>query len=772
MEEIKKEFKGTVVKQIWSNNESYWVYALNVSKNDYPEIQQNKYNNVTICGNVGELSSSVTYNITAIETENKYGISYDVVNIRRDTPTSETDVLMFLTEILTPTQASTIFENYPDIIDRVKENRLDDIDFNKLKGIKEKTFDKIVCKITENFFLADLVIEFQGYFSLNILKKIYEKYKSVDALKHALSQNPYKCLCGLAGVGFKKADSILLDIEKISNENIKQNKEPIVKFENSLIGSEQRCLSCILYLLSENENNGHTKMNLSDLRKQVLLIVPECIECFAESIKSKEIYYNKETMDVALTKTYNIEKYIADTILNAINGICDIWNFDLEKYKKVNGFELSDEQFKVLEVLCNNNICLLNGFAGSGKSASTQAVISMLKDNHKTFKLLAPTGKASKVIAEYTNNPAYTIHRGLGFMPPNDWMFNEEHQLDEDVIIVDEFSMVDIFLFKRLLSAINFKNTRLLLIGDNAQLPSVQCGNLLHDFMSSNIIPTVTLSKVFRYGEGGLMKIATDVRCCKSYLTTDQNSKKVTSFGNNEDYTYIDVAAEAIPNQLIALYKKLLSKGYHSSEIQVLTSKNVGNLGTVKLNKYIQKVSNPRCNNESEVSITYGKDDTKVTYYKDDLIIQIQNNYKAPMVDECGSPIYNNFTEEQETAFVANGETGVIKMIGLNYVIIDFGGICVKYDKSNLGQIRLGYSISIHKSQGSTIKIVILCTPSSDIYMLNSNLIYVGLTRMKEKCYHFGNVKSVNMAVSKKANLIRHTFMNEFLTAQNKTNNN
>ena len=403
-----------------------------------------------------------------------------------------------------------------------------------MKGIKEKTFDKIVCKITENFFLADLVIEFQGYFSLNILKKIYEKYKSVDALKHALSQNPYKCLCGLAGVGFKKADSILLDIEKISNENIKQNKEPIVKFENSLIGSEQRCLSCILYLLSENENNGHTKMNLSDLRKQVLLIVPECIECFAESIKSKEIYYNKETMDVALTKTYNIEKYIADTILNAINGICDIWNFDLEKYKKVNGFELSDEQFKVLEVLCNNNICLLNGFAGSGKSASTQAVISMLKDNHKTFKLLAPTGKASKVIAEYTNNPAYTIHRGLGFMPPNDWMFNEEHQLDEDVIIVDEFSMVDIFLFKRLLSAINFKNTRLLLIGDNAQLPSVQCGNLLHDFMSSNIIPTVTLSKVFRYGEGGLMKIATDVRCCKSYLTTDQNSKKVTSFGNNE----------------------------------------------------------------------------------------------------------------------------------------------------------------------------------------------------------------------------------------------
>ena len=125
----------------------------------------------------------------------------------------------------------------------------------------------------------------------------------------------------------------------------------------------------------------------------------------------------------------------------------------------------------------------------------------MLKDNNKSYELFSPTGKAAKVLSENTNEHASTIHRGLGYMPPNNWGYNEEAKMTCDVLIIDEFSMVDLNLFKHVVDAVDFKHTKLLMIGDNAQLPSVSCGNLLHDFMQSKLIPTVTLTKVFRYGE-------------------------------------------------------------------------------------------------------------------------------------------------------------------------------------------------------------------------------------------------------------------------------
>ena len=192
----------------------------------------------------------------------------------------------------------------------------------------------------------------------------------------------------------------------------------------------------------------------------------------------------------------------------------------------------------------------------------------------------------------------------------------------------------------------------------------------------------------------------------------------------------------------------------------------------------IQRVANP--NFGSEVNMKIG--DT--TYYQGDLILQTVNNYNAEMItattlstDETDSfeespfgvdPFgvdysFNVYGDNPQTAFVANGETGIIKEIYNTYVIIDFNGIFVKYYRSDMNMIKLGYAISIHKSQGGGFKTVILCSPQSHIFMLNSNLLYVGLTRMKEKLYHLGSLQSVNQAVKKKANLVRHTFMQKLL---------
>lgn len=756
-EEKEYKFSGKVVRCTYDTPD-FRIFALDVDSKKYPDIKKNKYNNVTILGELHELTVGVTYEISAVEQLGKYGMSYKVLNIKRDVPTTEEDMYLFLSEILTPNQAKVLYENYPDIVQRVKENRLDDIDFNKLKGIKEYTFGVIKRKIIENFCLADLVVEFQGFLNLSMIKKIYAKYTSIEKLKEKLAQDPYKCLCGLAGVGFKTADGILLDMEKASKANIEKGKKPIIEFKSDLRTSPERCLSCLLYMLEENENNGHTKMNLADLRAEMMKLVPACANHFVTAVKADEIHYNKDTMDVALSRTYNLEHKIAQTILYVLHTKKDEWDCDIEKYRTVNGSTLSDEQMGAVANVCKYPISILNGAGGTGKSFSTQAVINMLKDHHKTFRLFSPTGKAAKVLADYTKENATTIHRGLGYTPMG-WGYNQEHKIMCDIVIIDEFSMVDIQLFKRVIDAVDFNTTKLLLIGDNAQLPSVSCGNLLHDFMETKLIPTTTLTKVFRYGEGGLMKVATDVRFCEPYLTSSMKSK-MTTFGDNKDYTFVDLPSEVIPQNVVGLYKKLLEKGYSIDDIQVLTAKNVGDCGTIVLNNMIQKVANP--NYGSEVFMKVG--DT--TYFEGDLVIQKVNNYKAELdlqhLSEWEKDIYSA-SEDIPTAFIANGETGIVREIYKSYCIIEFDGVFVKYYRADMQMISLGYSITIHKSQGSSIKIVILCTPQSHIYMLNSNLLYVGLTRMKERCYHLGALNSINQAVKKKANLTRHTHMQELL---------
>ena len=637
MNKKEKEYKfsAKIVKCTYDTPD-FRIYATNVDRTKYPEIKRNKYGNVAILGELHELTEGVDYEVIAIEQVSKYGTSYKVLNIKRDIPTTEDDMYLFLGEILTPNQAATLWSAYPDIVQRVKENRLDDIDLNKLKGIKEYTFNIIKNKIIENFCLADLVIEFQGYLSLSVIKKIYDKYASIDLLKEKLRKDPYKCLCGISGIGFKTADGILLEIEKISKENVSNGKPPIIEFKTDLKTSLHRCLACLLYLLAENENDGHTKMNLADLRQECMQRVPACSHHFVEAIRDKAIYYNKDTMDVALKRTYDIENRIANTMLCYLKENNNVWDYDVEKYRTVNGSLLSDEQMQAVSNVCKYSISILNGAAGTGKSFSTQAIIDMLRDHCKTYKLFSPTGKAAKVLSNYTKETASTIHRGLGYSPSCNppWTFNKNHKLVCDVVIIDEFSMVDIHLFEKVIDAIDFKTTKLLIIGDNAQLCSVGCGNLLHDFMETKLVPTTTLTKVFRYDEGGLMKVATDVRFCKPYLNNSMKSR-MTTFGDNKDYTFVDLASEAIPQNVVALYKKLLDMGSNIENIQVLTAKNVGDCGTVVLNNMIQQVANPNYGSESFMKIG----DT--TYYEGDLVIQKVNNYQA-MLD------YGHLTDEEK----------------------------------------------------------------------------------------------------------------------------
>ena len=280
MSEVKQyKFKGVVVRCTYDTPD-YKIYAIDVDNNDYPDIKHNKYGNVSILGELAELAFGVEYEITAEEQVNKYGVSYKVLNIRRDMPTTIESTYLFLSEILTENQAKVLVENYPDIIQKVKNDDLDDIDLSKLKGIGAKTFEKIKDKIIINFALMDLVIEFKNVLSMNIIKKIYDEYSSIDKLKEKLKTNPYTTLTRISRIGFKTADSIILQLQK----------ENVIDFGYDFQTSPDRCLYCELYLLEENENDGHTKMNLADLRQQCLKVVPSCAEHFVDVVKDDSIY--------------------------------------------------------------------------------------------------------------------------------------------------------------------------------------------------------------------------------------------------------------------------------------------------------------------------------------------------------------------------------------------------------------------------------------------------------------------------------------------------
>lgn len=730
------KFTGTLNRVIYSNGD-YKICALDVDCKKYPHVSKNKYNNVSITGNIPSLSEGLRYRVVAKEENNKYGISYNVVSLSPDKPIGFDETYSFLCEILTYTQATVLYRVYPNIIDELIENPDKKFDLSKTKGIKEKTFEKIKEKILENYLFIDLINEFQGMIKLEVLKKMFYKYGSIEAIRAKILDDPYKCISSMSGFGFKTADNIILNMASKGYD-----------FGYDIKHSLQRCKSYIEYVISEKEQSGDTYIELNELKKNVLINIPECKDKFVEAIKSEMFHLDKSTLSISNKRTYVTEKYIANTISKMLDKNIDKYEFEIEKYRVIDGYNLSDDQLKILDVVSDNSISILSGYSGCGKTTAINGLLNMLDDLGKSYLLLSPTAKAAKVIKQATKREAKTIHRGLRYSPPM-WEYNEDNKLVYDIFILDEFSMCDIFLFKHLLEAIDINKSKLLLIGDPSQLPSVACGNLLDDMINSNKVPTVFLKDVFRYGEGGLMKAATDVRNCKEYL--GDISKKVTKYGDNEDYVFIQSQNEQTIDDIILLYKKLLTTR-KVEDIQVLTAYKVGKTGTIELNKKLQKIANK--NYGCENSVKAGDN----VFYEGDMVIQKINNYKArPYKEDC--------FERPHEVLIANGETGFIESIDLynNMIIINFDGVKIMYSKEDMSMLNLGYALSIHSSQGSTIPIVILSTPKSQYHMLSSNLIYVGMTRIKEKCYHVGDKSVIDKVIHKKDNLLRKTYLKNLL---------
>ncbi|MCE5220011.1 MAG: AAA family ATPase [Clostridium sp.] len=757
MDKIIKEFTCTPFICSY-DTDKFKIYAVDVNEEKFPDIKKNKYDNYTIMGNTHNLAlGNIPYHVKAEEqkSQNGYGYQYKIIHIQRDRPTNEITTQMFLSEILTPDQVKTIMENYPDIIDRVINNRLDDIDLNKLYNIGQYRLNVIKRKIEENFVFAELIEMFQGLIDMNTIRKLYDKYPSTLKIKQEIQNEPYKCLCSLSKIGFKTADSIIIELDKESKKQKEKGKNPSVYFDFDIKTSVQRAIASVEYLLEQNENDGHTRILITELRKLFDKLTPECKDKFVNAIKNSEDFYvDKDSKTVSFLETYNTELYIAEKLIEGLKVENKWEEIDIEEFRKIDDNELTDEQFEAVKMFYNNNISMLIGGGGVGKSYTTKVKILIMKTLKKLFDLFAPTGRASKVLSGYTKENASTIHRGLYYNPSAEvqWGYNENNKIPYDVVIVDEMSMTDIFLMKRLIEAIDFTRTKLLFIGDDFQIPSVGAGNVLYDLINSEVIPTTILTKVFRFGIGGISTISTKTRFGEQWIE-DRNN--INIFGEDKGYIYMPMQQKQIMPTIKSLYTKLMNNGVSPEDILILSSYNIGDYGTEKINEMIQQIANK--NYDSDLKFKCGN----TTYYLDDIVIQTKNNYKAIIYNPED---FNPFDDEMAMqTFISNGDIGKVILIDSEYMVVQFDNEKIIYDRDMGLNLKLAYSISMHKSQGGSCKNIIMITPKAHTFMLNANLIYVGQTRAEQRCYHLGDPDTINRALKKKANLNRKTHLKDML---------
>lgn len=609
----------------------------------------------------------------------------------------------------------------------------------EVKGISEDRAEEIAAEFNEKWGLWQIV-EFLEKFGIgpSNSKKIYDKLGANAVEK--IEDNPYILVDIAYGVDFFKIDKIAINlgIEINSFERIKAG----IKYA--------------LLLASYNGNTCVEEKVLINFVKDKLNASEEYIEENLISLKaSDEIVLESrddETDWYYLKPLYTAEKNVAERIymMNRSKNVKHIDNFEKELAKQEKSLEiiLSEKQREALKGVNENNVSIITGGPGTGKTTIIKSLIDIYKSKKKKVVLCAPTGRAAKKMSEATGEEAKTIHRLLEIGKiDDDRLSNADADfkpIDADVIVIDEMSMVDIFIMNYITKAI-YLGTKLVLVGDSNQLPSVGAGSVLKDLIESNTIPTVNLDKIFRQAaKSDIIVNAHKVNNGEMFVDKKEREE------SNNDFFYINEQnVEKIVSQIVSLSTGRLSKygDYDfSKDIQVLTPTKKGALGTKELNRVLQENINPE--KEGKKERKYGD----ITFREGDRVMQVKNNYDIFWDREI-----DGFYETGTGVF--NGEFGKIEKIDNEekQIKIEFDdGKIAWYMFSELEQLELAYAITIHKSQGSEFNVVIMALPQAAPMLLTKNLLYTGITRAKKLLIIFGSgnvVKyMINNSDSKKRN--------------------
>lgn len=586
----------------------------------------------------------------------------------------------------------------------------------EVKGISEKKAREIAVQVTEKTEMRKAMIFLQKYgISLNLGAKIYQKYK--DSLYTVLQENPYRLAEDISGVGFKIADEIAARIGIHAD-------------------SDYRIRSGMLYTLLQASGEGHTYLPKDQL-------FARC----AKLLGVDESYMEKHLMDMLLDRKLVMQEKKGEKIiypsqyyyleLNTARMLCElniccpedenIVEKRIASIEKETGTVLDEMQKKAVIEAAGHGLFILTGGPGTGKTTTINAIIRFFEGEGAELRLAAPTGRAAKRMTEATGYEAQTIHRllELNGMPEDDrntgavhFERNAQNPLEADVIIIDEMSMVDIHLMHSLLLAIT-AGTRLILVGDENQLPSVGPGNVLRDIIHSGCFPVIELTKIFR--QASESDIVVNAHKINRGEPVEINNK-------SRDFFFLKrYDADMIIRVVIALIQDKLPRYVNARpfEIQVLTPMRKGLLGVERLNQMLQRYLNPQDGSKKEKTLG------DRLFRQGDKVMQIKNDYQMEweVRGRYGIPV-------EKGIGVFNGDTGILREINefAETAEVEFeDGRFATYSFKQLEELELAYAITIHKSQGSEYPAVILPVLSGPQMLLNRNLLYTAVTRAR-KC--------------------------------------
>lgn len=697
-----------------------------------PEIKLNNYGNFTISGsNLDNLQLNQEANIIiAPDSKSKYPASYimlayEGVNFGEEgivvDPRYELEIL---SRLMTEDQAKKVNEAYPNFVSLVLNNQQDTINYKNIANVAQKRLDLYISKVQadcKEILFYPTAFD-NGIVSGEDIRELQTHFNTPDELKNALSTNPYHVYVDLIGYSFDKADRLAL------------------KYHPEFIDSKERCEYGCLEILKENQLLGDTRLNANIMASEAKALIPEAKHHMVEAVKdSKVIHYDEATKYASIEETYQDEKLITEHILARKNEpMVDFYPMNWQEFKTVDGFDCTDEQMAILKIVGEGGrVGILTGSGGTGKTSSVKALIRMLEANGHSYTLLAPTGVAAKRMRESTGRPASTIHMFLA----------HEDAYAGEYVIIDETSMVAVQLLAKLLRKIG-KDPNLIFVCDEAQLASISCGNIVQDLIDSGIVPRANLTKVFRYGTNGLATIATDARMG----TMDNLSKPFN------DFKFVPISSSPI-EQVLEEYDKLIEKGYKKDEILVLSPYNKGRKGTYEINKAIQT----RYNANSYTDASYQRQGMgKIQFKVGDMVLNTKNNYRMP----CLEMDDDGFEVEGEMQ-VMNGDLGCVRECRGDennpMLIVEFDEGMAAVSGSDIANLLLGYSVSIHKVQGAQNKAIIVVIDKEHKRLLSRNLMYVAFSRAQEYMVVIADEDVLKEGLEVQENLERDTYLGDML---------
>ena len=730
--------EGYLNKIIFHNKENNY-YILSIFLNDKYDFVEGDYLSVVGTFNDFEFIEDDLYSFKGeIVQHRKYGTQLSAIVVE---PVIEKDK-----EAIVSYLSSSIFQGVGRktaelIVDTLGVDALDKIYEDKdtlfsIKGIPEQRKDTIYATIVANKQTQDIILKLNEYnLSNNLILKIYNFYKH-NTLR-TITENPYSLIKDIKGINFKTVDKIAE-----TNEIAANDRERILYAFIYTINSY--CFSTGNTYISKNNllyntfNILYSSRNIAVSKEDILnsytyaLDTGKLIE-IEDRVFLPEIYYSEYSIYSDITQRLEQENTIEIS-----DGLLDKYINEVEEELEIS-YDIV--QIAAIKNCIRNNFAILTGGPGTGKTTIILAVIKifqkiknysvhdLLDESRNILTLCAPTGKAAKRMSESTGFYASTIHKAIGWSTEDENMeeFVSEKFIKSELVIIDESSMIDVFLMYNLLKIIN-KDAKIILVGDNDQLPSIAPGNVLNDLINSKAISTVKLNKIFRQSEhSSIINISHSIK----------NNIPFDVLENFDDKEFISANKNEMINVISAIYDDLI-KGSAKENIQILAPIYKGTSGINEINMAIQSRFN-----DNEEQIEYGE----LIYKVNDRVMQLVNR-----------PEDNIF----------NGDIGYIEQIYKEEnkvkIVIDYDGNYVTYEKTELNQITLSYACSIHKAQGSEFENVIIPFIDNYNFMLNKNLTYTAITRAKKKLILCGSSNVFYKSIEPTNVVTRQTALEWFFT--------